>query len=61
MEKSIKAEEYSDNVVTKQLSDDQIESGGLNDPEHVGLQRALKARHITMIGRSKRNESKVRR
>ena len=26
------------------------EGGGLSDPNHVELQRALKARHITMIG-----------
>lgn len=27
-----------------------VEEGGLSDPNHVELQRALKARHITMIG-----------
>lgn len=27
------------------------EQGGLSDPNHVDLHRALKARHITMIGR----------
>lgn len=26
------------------------EEAGLSDPNHVELQRALKARHITMIG-----------
>lgn len=26
-----------------------VEEGGLSDPNHVELQRALKARHITMI------------
>ena len=29
-----------------------VEEGGLSDPNHVELQRALKARHITMIGMS---------
>ena len=33
-------------------SDDAIntEEGGLSNPNHVDLHRALKARHITMIG-----------
>jgi amino acid transporter len=48
MEKSFKAEE----AVTKQVSGEgDIENGGLNNPNHVELHRALKARHITMIGR----------
>jgi amino acid transporter len=48
MEKS----EYSENTVAKKLSgeDPEIQQGGLNDPNHVELTRALKARHITMIG-----------
>jgi hypothetical protein len=29
-----------------------VEEGGLSDPNHVELHRALKARHITMIGMS---------
>ncbi|CAG7921093.1 unnamed protein product [Penicillium olsonii] len=46
MEKS----EYTQNTVTKTLSGDpEIQRGGLNDPNHVELTRALKARHITMI------------
>lgn len=55
MEKSTKTEEYPDHGVTREFSEDgKIEQGaqsGLNDPNHVELQRALKARHITMIGR----------
>lgn len=48
MEKS----DYAENTVTKTLSGDpEIQRGGLNDPNHVELTRALKARHITMIGR----------
>lgn len=53
MEKSIKADEYPDHTVTREFSEDgKIEQGqsGLNDPNHVELHRALKARHITMIG-----------
>jgi amino acid transporter len=48
MEKS----EYSENTIAKKLSDEEtdIQHGGLNDPNHVELTRALKARHITMIG-----------
>ncbi|CAG8884716.1 unnamed protein product [Penicillium nalgiovense] len=52
MEKSIKADEYPDHTVTREFSEDgKIEQGqsGLNDPNHVELHRALKARHITMI------------
>ncbi|KAJ5964821.1 Amino acid/polyamine transporter I [Penicillium vulpinum] len=52
MEKSIKADEYPEHTITTEISDDgKIEQGpsGLNDPNHVELQRALKARHITMI------------
>ncbi|KAJ5502936.1 Amino acid/polyamine transporter I [Penicillium fimorum] len=52
MEKSIKLDEYPEHAVTREISDDgKIEHGqsGLNDPNHVELQRALKARHITMI------------
>ncbi|KAJ5325769.1 hypothetical protein N7541_011393 [Penicillium brevicompactum] len=47
MEKS----DYAENTVTKRLSgeDPEIQRGGLNDPNHVELTRALKARHITMI------------
>ncbi|CAI7618444.1 unnamed protein product [Penicillium bialowiezense] len=46
MEKS----DYAENTVTKTLSGDpEIQRGGLNDPNHVELTRALKARHITMI------------
>jgi len=37
-------EEYSKGDVTT------AEEGGLSDPNHVDLHRALKARHITMIG-----------
>jgi amino acid transporter len=37
-------EEYSKGDVTT------VEEGGLSDPNHVDLHRALKARHITMIG-----------
>lgn len=37
--------EYSDEAAT-------AEEGGLSDPNHVELHRALKARHITMIGMS---------
>lgn len=37
--------EYSDEAAT-------AEEGGLADPNHVELHRALKARHITMIGMS---------
>jgi amino acid permease len=54
MEKSTKAEEYPDHTVAREFSEDgKIEQGqsGLNDPNHVELHRALKARHITMIGR----------
>lgn len=49
MEKS----DFTENTVTKRLSGDdpEIQRGGLNDPNHVELTRALKARHITMIGR----------
>ncbi|KAJ5365353.1 Amino acid/polyamine transporter I [Penicillium concentricum] len=52
MEKSIKLDEYPDHTVTREISDDgKVEHGqsGLNDPNHVELHRALKARHITMI------------
>ncbi|KAJ5143923.1 Amino acid/polyamine transporter I [Penicillium bovifimosum] len=46
MEKSLKAED----TVSKQISGEgDIEDGGLNNPNHVELHRALKARHITMI------------
>ncbi|CAG8014658.1 unnamed protein product [Penicillium salamii] len=47
MEKS----DFTENTVTKRLSGDdpEIQRGGLNDPNHVELTRALKARHITMI------------
>lgn len=37
-------EEYSKGDVTT------VEESGLSDPNHVNLHRALKARHITMIG-----------
>lgn len=48
MEKS----EYLDTSVAKKSSQDDLEThGGLNDPNHVELKRALKARHITMIGK----------
>lgn len=49
MEKS----EYLDTSVAKKPSQDDLETqhGGLNDPNHVELKRALKARHITMIGK----------
>lgn len=54
MEKSTKVDEYPDNTLTREISEDiKIEQGGqsgLNDPNHVELHRALKARHITMIG-----------
>lgn len=39
--------------MNKELSGDDVakaEEGGLSDPSHVELHRALKARHITMIG-----------
>lgn len=37
-------EDYSKGDVTT------ADEGGLSDPNHVNLHRALKARHITMIG-----------
>ncbi|CAI7637987.1 unnamed protein product [Penicillium glandicola] len=53
MEKSTKTEEYPDHSVLRHISEDgKVEQGGvsgLNDPNHVELHRALKARHITMI------------
>jgi amino acid permease len=54
MEKSIKADDYPQPTVTREFSEDgKVEHGesGLNDPNHVELKRALKARHITMIGK----------
>ncbi|KAJ5677598.1 Dicarboxylic amino acid permease [Penicillium maclennaniae] len=41
-EAPIKSEYSGDDIAT-------VERGGLSDPNHVELQRALKARHITMI------------
>lgn len=44
-EAPIKSEYSRDEAAT-------AEEGGLSDPNHVELHRALKARHITMIGMS---------
>lgn len=41
-EAPIKSEYSGDDIAT-------VEGGGLSDPNHVELHRALKARHITMI------------
>jgi amino acid transporter len=50
----IKSEGFSSEAPVKpEHSTDEagrIEEGGLSDPNHVDLHRALKARHITMIG-----------
>lgn len=43
----------SGNPAEQEFSKDEagaVEEGGLSDPNHVDLHRALKARHITMIG-----------
>lgn len=48
-----KNEGISENPVMREYSGEKhgtVEDGGLSDPNHVELQRALKARHITMIG-----------
>lgn len=50
----LKAEGFSsDAPIKSEYSRDEMataEEGGLSDPNNVGLQRALKSRHITMIG-----------
>lgn len=50
----VKSEGYSSEAqVKREYSGDEVataEEGGLSDPNHVDLHRALKARHITMIG-----------
>lgn len=50
----LKAEGFSSEAPIKsEYSRDEVataEEGGLTDPNHVDLHRALKARHITMIG-----------
>lgn len=56
----VKMEGFStENPISKEYSTEyvkdegaRVEEGGLSDPNHVELQRALKARHITMIGMS---------
>ncbi|KAJ5770572.1 uncharacterized protein N7511_002623 [Penicillium nucicola] len=47
----LKSEGFTETGITKQISgeDVEVQRGGLGDPNHVELQRALKARHITMI------------
>ncbi|KAJ5669032.1 Dicarboxylic amino acid permease [Penicillium macrosclerotiorum] len=53
MVSQLKAEGFStDSPVKREYSGDEVataEEGGLADPNHVDLHRALKARHITMI------------
>jgi hypothetical protein len=53
----------SEAPVKREYSGDEVgtaEEGGLSDPNHVDLHRALKARHITMIGTSKISTCKLR-
>ena len=49
-----KSEGFSSEAPVKhEYSNDEVgaaEEGGLSNPDHVDLHRALKARHITMIG-----------
>lgn len=47
---ALKAENSASDMAMAEKGDSTVE-GGLSDPNHVDLHRALKARHITMIGK----------